>query len=209
MVLIVDRAGLVGKDGETHQGIFDISFMSAIPNLTIVAPKDAEELMQATKFAADFNGPIAVRFPRGKAFFQYVHSKFEYGKSEILKEGENVAIIAVGGMVEETKKAVELLEENNKNVTFVNARFIKPIDYDMIDYLAKDHDFIITVEEGIKRGGYGEGIETYIMENDLNIKVVSLAIDDVFVEQGAVEELRERIGISYKDIYEKVLKLAK
>lgn len=209
VVLIVDRAGLVGKDGETHQGIFDISFMSAIPNLTIVAPKDAEELMQATKFAADFNGPIAVRFPRGKAFFQYVPSKFEYGKSEILKEGENVAIIAVGGMVEETKKAVELLEENNKNVTFVNARFIKPIDYDMIDYLAKDHDFIITVEEGIKRGGYGEGIETYIMENDLNIKVVSLAIDDVFVEQGAVEELRERIGISYKDIYEKVLKLAK
>lgn len=112
-------------------------------------------------------------------------------------------------MVEETKKAVDLLEENNKNVTFVNARFIKPIDYDMIDYLAKDHDFIITVEEGIKRGGYGEGIETYIMENDLNIKVVSLAIGDMFVEQGAVEELRERIGISYKDIYEKVLKLAK
>ena len=209
VVFIVDRAGLVGKDGETHQGIFDISFMSAIPNLTIVAPKDAEELMQATKFAADFNGPIAVRFPRGKAFFQYAPSKFEYGKSEILKEGENVAIIAVGGMVEETKKAVDLLEENNKNVTFVNARFIKPIDYDMIDYLAKDHDFIITVEEGIKRGGYGEGIETYIMENDLNIKVVSLAIDDMFVEQGAVEELRERIGISYKDIYEKVLKLAK
>ena len=131
------------------------------------------------------------------------------GSSEILREGNEIAIIAVGVMVEETKRAVDLLEKDNIFPTFVNARFIKPVDTDVIDKLAKNHKFIIVAEEGIKKGGYGESVETYILENDLDVKVKVMAVDDCFVEQGAIDALRKRIGISYKDIYDKVLKLAK
>ena len=209
VTFILDRAGLVGKDGETHQGIFDISFMSAMPNMTIIAPKDIKELTTAMKFAEQHSGPVAIRFPKGVAYAgcSEKESVFEYGKSEMIKSGEDIAIIAVGNMVEETEKAFNELAKKNIFPTFVNARFIKPMDYDMIRKLAKNHSTIIIVEEGIKKGGYGEAIEVFLAENGFSNKVQVLAIDDVFVEQGAVDSLRERIGISYKNICEKVLEL--
>ena len=210
VTFIVDRAGLVGRDGETHQGIFDISFMSAIPNLTMIAPKDKRELEEALEFAMDFDAPVAVRFARGSAYISHNDNyKFEYGKSEIIKQGRDIAIIAVGNMVEETQKAVSNLENNGINVTFVNARFIKPVDYGMIENLAKNHKNIIVVEEAIKKGGFGESVEAYAQENNLNTKVSVMAIEDKFVEQGSVEELRDRLGISDKKIYEKVMGLLK
>lgn len=211
VTFIVDRAGLVGRDGETHQGIFDISFMSAIPNLTIIAPKDTKELVEAVKFAMDYDGPIAIRFARGTAYVSDDNTlqRMEYGKSNLLIQGEKIALIAVGNMVEETAKAVKLLREEGVYPTLVNARFLKPLDEDMVLQMAKTHDDIVVVEEGIKKGGYGESIETFIVENNLQSRVCVMAIEDHFVEQGSVDELRDRLGISSQKIYEKVLDLIK
>ena len=211
VTLIFDRAGLVGKDGETHQGIFDMSFLSAMPNMTVIAPKSIKELVEAMKFAEQYNGPVAIRFARGTAYAanDEKNSNFEYGKSEIIKEGSDIALIAVGNMVEETEKAINKLAEENIFPTFVNARFVKPIDFDTIISLAKSHKSIIIVEEGIKRGGYGEGIEAFIAEQCLDTGVSVMAIEDTFVEQGSVDDLRKRIGISYENIYEKVIELVK
>lgn len=209
VTFIFDRAGLVGKDGETHQGVFDMSFLSAMPNMTVIAPKDTKELVSAMKFAEGYDGPVAIRFSRGTAYagLENNDNEFEYGKSEVLQNGENVALIAIGNMVEETIKAVDKLAKENIAPTLVNARFVKPVDYDMILKLAQTHSSIVVVEEGIKKGGYGEGVEAFIAENGLKTKVCVMAIDDCFVEQGAVDSLRERIGISHKNIYDKVLEL--
>lgn len=211
VTFIFDRSGLVGKDGETHQGIFDMSFMAAMPNMTIIAPKDIKELIEAMKFAEHHSGPVAIRFAKGIAYagLKDKESIFEYGKSEILKKGEKVALIAVGNMVEETIKAVEQLAENEVFPTLVNARFVKPVDYNMVLQLANHHEHIIVIEEGIKKGGYGESIEAFIAENGLKSNICVMAINDSFVEQGSIEDLRERIGISYKNICEKVLELTK
>ena len=207
VTFIFDRAGLVGKDGETHQGIFDISFMSAMPNMVIIAPKDTKELIDAMKFAENYNGPVAIRFAKSIAYAGLESSErtFEYGKSEILKSGENIAIIAVGNMVEETMRAVDMLEKNNVFPTVINARFVKPVDYDMILKTASDHKAIFVIEEGIKKGGYGESVEVFAMEKHLPVDVFVMAINDMFVEQGSVDSLRKRLGISCQDICDKVL----
>ena len=211
VTLIVDRAGLVGKDGETHQGIFDMSFMSALPNMTIIAPKNIKELVAAMKFAETFNGPVAIRFSKGVAYagIEENNAAMEYGKSEIIKKGKKVAVIAIGNMVEEAEKAMKMLEKCKIYPTFINARFVKPVDYEMIKEMTKNHESIVVVEEGIKRGGYGECVEAFIAENKYDVNVSVMAIDDCFVKQGAIGDLRERIGISYKNIYKKVLELVK
>ncbi len=208
VTFILDRAGLVGQDGETHQGVFDISFLSAMPNLVILAPKSLKELVNSMKFAEKHNGPIAIRFPRGAAYVSpYVENEIIMGKGEILKEGKDIAIIAVGNIIEEAAKAVDYLEEKDIDVTFVNPRFIKPMDEELINNVAKNHKHIILVEEGIKKGGFSESVETYILENKLDASVEVMAIDDVFVEQGKIADLRKRVGISYQNIYDKVLEL--
>ncbi len=211
VVMIVDRAGLVGQDGETHQGIFDISFMSAMPNITIIAPKDTKELIEAMKFAVDFQGPLVIRFPRGNAYVSENtdDEEFKTKKSPFIKKGKDIAVITVGNMFEETQKALELLEKERVFPTLVNARFIKPIDCRMIEKIAEEHKAIVVVEEAIKKGGYGESVETYVHEKGLNTTVHTMAIDDRFVEQGQISDLRERLGISYRHIYEKVLELTK
>ncbi len=204
--LIFDRAGLVGNDGETHQGIFDISFLLAIPNISVIAPGGIKELSAAMKFAQNYNEPIAIRFPRGVAFPEkHKISDFEYGKGEIICEGRDVAIVAVGGMIEEVYKAMDMLYVDNIYPTFVNPRFVKPMDCDLIKKIGESHKTIIVVEEGIKKGGFGESVETFVLENNIKTKVVVLAIEDKFVEQGDIASLREQIGISYKNIYEKVM----
>lgn len=218
VTLIFDRAGLVGSDGETHQGIFDMSFLSAMPNMTIIAPSGIKELKEAMKFAEHFDGPIAIRFARGVAFPEIKEDiNLQYGKGQILKEGSkdgnnaggNVAIIAVGSMVEETYKAIDMLEKENVHPAFVNPVFIKPMDTELIKRVAENHKHIIVVEEGIKKGGFGESVETFILESGIDADVQVMAIDDRFVEQGNVALLREEIGISYKNIYEKVMELTR
>ena len=157
VVFGVDRAGLVGSDGETHQGIFDISFFSNIPNMTIIAPKNGRELEKALEFAQKYNGPIAIRFSRGKAsnVFENLNNELVMGKSETLIEGKHVAIIAVGNIIEETYNAVKSLNAKGYKPTLINALFLKPFDKEMIDSIAKKYKYIVTIEEGIRHGGYG------------------------------------------------------
>ena len=202
--LIIDRAGLVGQDGETHQGIFDISFLSAIPNMTIIAPKDMNDLIKAMHFADSVDGPLAIRFGRGTAYVADSCEDYEYGKSELIKSGKKAVIIAVGGMVEEVAKAMELLKESQLNPTFVNARFLAPMDRELIRTLATEHDYILVVEEGMKQGGYGQTVQAFVEEEKLNAYTEVLAIDNQFVEHGTVPELRKRLGIDAQTIYEKV-----
>ena len=209
VVMIIDRAGLVGQDGETHQGVFDMSFMSAMPNMTIIAPKDTKELVESLKFAVKHNGPIAIRFPRGNAYVMEQQDDviISYGKSEIVSQGKDIAVIAVGNMFEETMKAYKLLKKDNIDITLINARFIKPLDTVMIEEIAATHKMIVVVEEAIKKGGYGEAVASFIMEHGINTHVKIMAIDDQFVEQGMVEDLRKKIGIDYNSIYTEIREL--
>ena len=204
--LLFDRAGLVGQDGETHQGIFDIAYLSSMPNMTIIAPNSDQELMDAIDYAKDFARPIAIRYSRGAAYHTDFKEKFEYGKSVVVHKGEDVCVIAVGNIYEEASKARLKFKEEGKRITLVNARFIKPLDTEMIKDMASKHKAIIVVEEGIKRGGYGEAVEIFIQENNLDVKVETIAIEDKFIEHGKVDQLRSQIGISSDDIVSKVKK---
>ncbi len=201
--LIIDRAGLVGQDGETHQGIFDISFLSAMPNMTVLAPKDMKELIAALHYTEQLEGPVAIRFGRGTAYVCEQQQEFSYGKSEWISRGEKLAIIAVGGIFEETKKAVARLRKDGFNPSLINARFIKPVDRPLISELSQTHSAILVVEEAVRQGGYGQTIEALVMEQGGGVKVGVMAIDDTFVEHGPVSELRKRLKIDADSIYMK------
>lgn len=211
VTFIVDRAGLVGKDGETHQGIFDISFFSNIPNMTIIAPKNGRELEKALEFAQKHNGPIAIRFSRGKAsnVFENLNNELVMGKSETLIEGKHVAIIAVGNIIEETYNAVKSLNAKGYKPTLINALFLKPFDKEMIDSIAKKYKYIVTIEEGIRHGGYGEAVISYMADKNYKNDVMNLAIEDEFVEQGTVEELRKKLQLDADSICERILNFIK
>jgi 1-deoxy-D-xylulose-5-phosphate synthase len=207
--IIIDRAGLVGRDGETHQGIFDIAFLSSIPNLTIISPMSAEELEEALEYSKDFDAPIAIRFSRGDAFEYNAPDRtdsFEL-KSSILTEGNNIAIIGIGSIVEEILESAKLLNEKGIYPTVVNAKVIKPIDTDMIEKLCGKHTHILLVEEGIKHGGYSEAVLNYIYQHNYKVKCDIIAIDDIFVKQGSVPHLRRKLGLDRISIMNKVIEM--
>lgn len=208
VIFAIDRSGLVGQDGETHQGIFDISYLAQIPNMTIIAPKNRYELTKALEYAIDFDGPISILYSRGDAYYglQDVLDPISYGKSEIITNGVKVAVVAVGNMVEEVVKAQVDLDKEGITFTFVNARFIKPLDVEQIKKLAQTHDVIITVEEHIYQGGYGQMVAAYCMEEKLPCKVHSLAIRDCFVEHGSVDVLRTQLGLDADSIKKEIKK---
>ncbi len=198
VIFAIDRSGLVGQDGATHQGIFDISYLSQLPNMTVIAPKNRYEITKAMEYAVEFQGPVAIMYSRGDAYYELkdFQKPFQHGKSELLYQGKKVAVIAVGNMVEEVNTAYEGLCREGLYITFVNARFIKPLDTSMLDWLADQHDVIVTVEEHIYQGGYGQAVSAYFMEeNRKDIMVHNLAIRDEFVEHGSIEELRKRLGL--------------
>ncbi len=203
VIFAIDRSGLVGADGDTHQGIFDVSFLSSIPNMTIMAPKNRYEMSKMLDFAVNYDGPIAIKYPRGSAFYEckQLQSPLYYGKSEILYKGSRVALLPVGKMMENGLKAYRQLKEEGMDITLVNPRFIKPIDEELIRALTKDHDLIVTVEDTVYQGGYGQAIAAYLRANNLKCKITSLAIKDQFVEQGTVEELMHMLKIDAEAIY--------
>lgn len=208
VLFAVDRAGIVGADGETHQGLFDISFLRAIPNLTIIAPKDENELRQVFYSAFKWiNGPIAVRYPRGEGVGVNIDSKLTevpYGKSEKVKDGKDLLIIAVGPIVYNVLEVSNYLEEKGYSIAVVNARYIKPLDDELILELAEKIKLVLTVEEHVLAGGFGSSIMELISQNELNnIKISSLGIEDVFVEHGKPDELKEEYGIANKHIFAK------
>ena len=202
VIFAIDRAGLVGADGETHQGCFDLSYLSMMPNMTVLAPKNDRELEDMLEFAVAWNGPVAIRYPRGSAY-QGLHehrAPVEYGRSEILTTGKEIAILGVGSMIPSCEEVCRGLREDGYEPTLVNARFVKPLDVELLDQLAKDHSLFVTVEENVKSGGYGEHIAAYMEACHPEVRVLTATVWDQFVPQGKVDSLRVRIGLGVEDI---------
>ena len=213
VILAVDRAGLVGSDGETHQGLFDLSFLSHMPNMTIMAPKNGWELADMLKYAVlQHKGPIAVRYPRGKASKTFEKkAPIEYGKSEIIIQGKDVAIVSVGTMMDTALSAVKILKNNGHNPSLFNARFVKPIDEDLaIRLLSYRHVFIL--EDNVKIGGYGERMWSTVAKVPCFFKEKSpvfhfYAFPDKFIEQGTRAELFKRYALDGEGISKRMLKI--
>ncbi len=198
VVFALDRAGLVGSDGETHQGIFDLSYLSCIPNMSIMAPKNLWELQKELEFAVcQYDGPIAIRYPRGQAYrgLKEFSAPVVYGKGELLYEGSRIALLAVGSMVSTAEHVRTKLMETGFTCTLANGRFIKPVDYELADRLAGEHEFLVILEENVLQGGYGLQVKAYVQEHYPKVKVLTIALPDAYVEHGNVSVLRETLGI--------------
>ena len=207
VVFAIDRAGLVGSDGETHQGIFDLSYLSSIPNMHIMAPKNKWELSDMMKFAVASNMPIALRYPRGEAFDELKDNRapIELGKSEAIYEEEGIILFAVGSMVKVGLAVREQLKEKGYACSLTNARFVKPIDEDAVREACGKHKLIVTMEENVLSGGYGEKVRNYVDSLDKSVPVLNIAIPDEYVEHGNVEVLKREIGIDEDSIVQKVV----
>lgn len=206
VVFAVDRAGLVGSDGETHQGIFDLSYLSTIPNMTILAPKNKWELSDMIKFAVNFGHPIAVRYPRGEAYdgLKEFRQEIRLGKSEVLYEEEDIALVAVGSMVKTAKEVRERLKEAGYSCTLVNARFVKPLDQELLLSLPAKHRLIVTMEENVASGGFGEHVVQLLNQCDSKSRILNIALPDEYVEHGNVDILRKETGIDADSVVSKV-----
>ena len=206
VIFAVDRAGLVGSDGETHQGCFDLSYLSMIPNMTVMAPKNKWELSDMLKFAVKYQGPIAIRYPRGEAYdgLEEFRAPIVRGRSEILMEGEKTALLPLGSMVTPGESVWHRLKEEGENPTLVNARFVKPLDEKLLDYLAENHDLLVTMEENVKNGGFGMAVADYMRRNHPQVRVLIFAVPDQFIEHGNPEKLKEKLGLDSESIYEKI-----
>jgi 1-deoxy-D-xylulose-5-phosphate synthase len=207
VVFAIDRAGLVGSDGETHQGLFDLSFLSSIPGMTVMAPKNRWELADMVRFAIDYNGPIALRYPRGAAYegFKSFRSPIVYGKSEVIYEEDGIGIIFVGNMGELADEVRKELKEIGYHCSLINARFIKPLDAELIEELDKSHKLIVSIEENLLSGGYGHHVRSFIEDAKLGMKVRSIGINDEYIEHGSVELLRKEVGIDKETIVKKII----
>ena len=207
VVFAIDRAGLVGSDGETHQGIFDLSYLSSIPNMHIMAPKNKWELSDMLKYAVEFDGPIALRYPRGEAYdgLKEYRRPVEYGKSEVIYEEEDIALLAVGNMVKIAEQVRKNLKEIGYSCTLVNARFVKPIDTEVLDMLSADHKLLVTMEENVRSGGYGEKVMDYVVEQELPVKLLNISLPDEYVEHGNVALLYEEVGIDAQTVTKRII----
>ena len=197
VVIAVDRAGLVGSDGETHQGVFDLSFLTTIPNMTVISPKNRWEMADMLRFAMDFRHPVAIRYPRGAAYegMRQFRAPIEYGKSEVIYEEEDIAIIFVGHMAELADSVRRSLKATGYNCSLINARFVKPLDEKLLEELAKDHELFVTIEENVITGGFGEQVMDYVSRAALDVQVRNIGISDEYVEHGNVEVLRKEVGL--------------
>ena len=202
VILAVDRAGLVGADGETHQGIFDLSYLTSMPNMCVFAPKNKYEMMDAFDFAAGYDHPIAIRYPRGTVYkgLREYREPISLGKSEVLVKGKKIALLALGTMVQTAMEVREILEEKGYASTVVNMRFAQPWDKEIVDELAADHDLFVTMEENVLGGGMGERIAAHISEKGYRAKTIPVGIPNVYVEHGNVEALKELLGMDAKSI---------
>lgn len=206
VLFAVDRAGLVGSDGETHQGIFDYSYLTSIPNMSVAAPKNLWELRAMLDFAMDYKAPFAIRYPRGTAYrgLKEFMQPIAYGKGEIIYEEENIALLAVGSMVSTGEHVRAKLKEEGVSCTLANARFVKPFDKELVDCLAKNHRLIVTMEENVLQGGFGLPVTAYIHEHYPQVKVMNIALPDAYVEHGNVSVLRKGLGIDSDSIIQRL-----
>ncbi|BFL46873.1 1-deoxy-D-xylulose-5-phosphate synthase [Lactonifactor longoviformis] len=207
VVFAIDRAGLVGSDGETHQGCFDLSYLSLIPNMTVMAPKNKWELSDMLKYAVAYDGPIAIRYPRGEAYdgLEEYREEIRCGKGEWIYRESGILLLAAGSMVKTAVKIREMLKEKGYRVSLVNARFVKPIDTEIICEAAKDHGLIVTLEENVKSGGFGEHVADCVSTRKLPVKVMIRALPDRFVEQGNVGMLHQEVGLDPEAVCQSIL----
>ena len=208
VVFAIDRAGIVGSDGETHQGIFDLSFLSEMPNMTVMAPKNKWELADMVRYAVEYNGPVAIRYPRGQAFegLGEYRPAIEYGKSEWIYEEEDICLLAVGSMVKTALEVREKLIAEGRKVSLINARFVKPIDEEAVKKACKGHKLIVTMEENVLSGGYGEAVRQYVDSIKTKAKLLNIAIPDTFVEHGKPAELMQMLHMDAQGITEQIMK---
>lgn len=209
VVFAIDRAGLVGSDGETHQGIFDVSFLSTIPNMVIMAPKNKWELSDMMKYAVAYGGPVAVRYPRGLAYdgLKEHRAPIEPGKSEMLFEESGIALFALGSMVKDALQVRTALKEKGYSCTLVNARFAMPFDKERLRALALEHTLLVVLEENVRSGGLGEHVESFLMEEGIKLQVLSIAVDDQYVEHGSVDRLKQVLQMDVDSIVRRICEI--
>ena len=207
VVIAVDRAGLVGSDGETHQGIFDLSFLSSIPNMTVISPKNRWEMADMLRFAVDYPHPVALRYPRGEAYegMKEFRAPVEYGKSEVLYEEKDIAVIFVGHMAELADRVRSGIREAGYSCSLINARFVKPLDTQLLDRLSRTHRLFVTIEENVVSGGFGEQVMEYASDAKLPVYVRNIGLPDDYVEHGNVEILRREAGLDCGRIVKQAL----
>ncbi len=206
VVFAIDRAGLVGSDGETHHGCFDLTYLSMMPHMTLMAPKNKWELSDMLKFAIHHDGPVAIRYPRGDAYdgLEEYRAPICHGKAEVIYEGCGIALLAVGSMVKVAEQVYEKLKERGMKVTLVNMRFVKPLDTELLDHIKGTHDLVVTLEENVRSGGFGQKVLDYYGKEADGPSVDIVAIEDQFVSHGSVADLMRQQGLDADSITERV-----
>ena len=207
VIMCVDRAGIVGADGETHQGILDLSFFNIIPNLTIMAPKNFKELEDMLEFATKLNKPVVIRYPRGgegKNVFKE-NTKIEYGKAEILQEGNDISILAIGKMVDRAIDVCNKLKEDNINAEVINIRFLKPLDKETIINSVKKTKNCITIEDNILLGGLASNVKELLLDNKLDVNIKTFGYPNKFIKHGSIEDIEKKYGLDTESIYNYVI----
>lgn len=207
VVFAIDRAGLVGSDGETHQGIFDLSYLSLIPNMTILAPKNKWELADMLRFAVKLGSPVALRYARGTAYegFREFRTPIVYGKSEPIYKESEIAILCVGNMFENAAAVYEILKEKGYPCSLINARFVKPVDERLLIELAQNHRLFVTIEENVRIGGYGEQVQAVISDKGLDVSLFNISIPDEYVEHGNVDLLRKEVKMDAETMAQRII----
>ena len=206
VTFLIDRGGLVGNDGETHHGMFDLSYLNHMPNICVMAPKDSLELDIMLEMSQNINIPLAIRYPRGNSYNLECgkYEKFEIGSYEYLVKGEDTVVLAIGMMVKNALLAKEILDKEDIKPTIINARFLKPIDQDMLHEICKTYKNIITIEDNVITGGFSSNINKFVIDNKYNINIENIALPERFIEHGSVEELYCEVGLSPQNIADKI-----
>ena len=208
VVFAIDRAGIVGADGETHQGIFDLSWLSSIPGLTVMAPKNGQELTDMLRFALTLGRPAAIRYPRGTAYDGLAEHRapLEEGRAEMIYEEKkgSVLLLAVGSMVKTAEKTREILASRGIACSIANARFVCPMDTDLLRTAPEKYSLIVTMEENVRRGGFGEHVDAWYSENEIRMPLLNISIPDRFLPHGSPDELSRASGIDAVSISRKI-----
>ena len=209
VTFLIDRAGIVGNDGETHHGMFDLSYLNNVPNMTVMAPKDSKELDLMLDLSLNINSPVAIRYPRGNSYYIEAGSydNIKVGSYEILSQGEDIVILAIGIMVKHALEAKELLLQEGINPTIVNARFLKPIDEKLLENLFDNHKKVVTIEDNVITGGLSTNINKFIIDNKYNIDITNIALPEEFIPHGNSDEIYESVGLSPSKIADKIKSL--
>lgn len=209
VTFLIDRAGIVGNDGETHHGMFDLSYLNIIPNIIVMAPKDSKELDLMMDLSLDINLPMAIRYPRGNSYELNLgeYTPIKLGTYEVISKGDNIAILAIGVMVKHSIEAKQILVGDNINPTIVNARFLKPMDENLLHKIFKEHKTIITIEDNVIDGGFGSRVNKFMVDNNYKSKIINIGLPDEFVQHGNAEDIYEYVGLSSKCIAKRIKSL--